>query len=269
MSASLLASLPAAPGPWPRQPLLNVWADDLSMPDLMRHLDAHGGLVFTINPDHLYHLQRNPAFLAAYRQADVITVDSHYVRLALCAMGRRTVHRLTGSDIVPAFCRHHAQRADTRIFLLGAKPGVAQRARERINAAAGRELVVGAHGPSMRFVDDPAEIEQVLAMVRASGATALFVGLGAPKQEIWLAWARQHLPQVRVFMGVGATIDYEAGEVRRAPEVYRRIGLEWAYRVVTEPRRYLSRYVRNSEFVWHALRDGLGRYRDPLAGRQP
>jgi N-acetylglucosaminyldiphosphoundecaprenol N-acetyl-beta-D-mannosaminyltransferase len=252
--------------PWPRQPLLNVWADDLSMDELLEQMAGAGGVVFTVNPDHLYHLQYNPSFVSAYQSADIITVDSHYVRLALRLLGRPVVNRLPGSDIVPAFCARNAANPDVRIFLLGARPGVAQTAREAMNAKAGRELVVGAHGPSMNFVNDPAEIDAVLEMITASGANILLVGLGAPKQEIWISSVRHRLPHVRVMMGVGATIDYEAGAVQRAPMLLRRLGLEWTYRVYTEPGRYLMRYVRSSKFLWWMLMDRLGRYKDPFGG---
>jgi exopolysaccharide biosynthesis WecB/TagA/CpsF family protein len=250
--------------PWPRQPLLNVWADDLSMDELLDQMAHTGGVVFTVNPDHLYHLQYNPLFVSAYQSADIITVDSHYVRLALRLLGRPVVNRLPGSDIVPAFCARNAANPDVRIFLLGARPGVAQSARESMNAKAGRELVVGAHGPSMNFVNDPAEIDAMLEMITASGANVLLVGLGAPKQEIWISSVRHRLPQVRVMMGVGATIDYEAGAVKRAPMLLRRLGLDWTYRVSTEPGRYLMRYVRSSKFLWWMLMDRLGRYKDPF-----
>jgi len=252
------------PKRWPRHPLLNVWADDLSMDDLLTSMGTAGGVVFTINPDHLYHLQYNKAFLRAYRSADIITVDSHYVRLAMRLSGRPVAHRLPGSDIVPAFCARNAANPDVRIFLLGARPGVAQKALENMNARAGRAQVVGAHGPSMNFVDDATEIDAVVALIEASGANVLFVGLGAPKQEIWISSVRHRLPQVRVMMGVGATIDYEAGAVKRAPELLRRVGLEWTYRVWTEPRRYLMRYVRSSKFLWWMLMDRVGRYKDPF-----
>ncbi len=258
-----------APRPWHRVPLLNVWADDLTMPQLLDRLDAEGGLVFTINPDHLYHLQSNAAFVAAYRSADYITVDSHYVDLALRWQGVGVAEKITGSDLMPAYCRRHAANPAVRIFLLGAAPGVAERARQALNTMAGRELVVGAHGPSMQFVDDEAEIERVLAMVRASGATALMLGLGAPKQEIWLARYRQALPGVRVLMGVGATIDYEAGEVQRAPVWMRRMGLEWAYRVLSEPRRYGMRYLRNARFLWWMAQARAGQYQDPFPHAGP
>lgn len=263
-SAAAPPTFAIAPRPWRRVPLLNIWVDDLTTPELLDRLDADGGLVFTTNPDHLWHLQNSAAFAAAYRCADFITVDSHYVHKALQWQGAGVAEKITGSDLVPAYCRRHAANSEVRVFLLGAGPGVAQRARENLNAAAGRELVVGAHGPSMNFVDDPNEIEEVLAMVRASGATTLLVGLGAPKQEIWLARYRAALPGMRVLMGVGATIDYEAGEVKRAPVWMRRLGLEWTYRVLSEPRRYGMRYLRNARFLWWMAQARAGQYHDPF-----
>jgi exopolysaccharide biosynthesis WecB/TagA/CpsF family protein len=251
-----------------RQKLLNIWVDDLSPAEVMAALDAEGGVVFTLNPDHLWHLQRNHAFLSAYRSADIVTVDSHYLKLALRFLGRPVRHRITGADFVPAYCDHLGRKESRQggVFLLGARPGVALEAGHRINARVGWGLVVGARGPSMNFVDDPVEIEAVLTEIQASGATVLLVGLGAPKQEIFIAEVRQRLPQVKVILGVGATIDYEAGAVERAPAWMRRWGAEWLFRVVTDPRRYLSRYLRGAEFVGWVLMDRFGLYRDPLAG---
>ena len=110
--------------------------------------------------------------------------------------------------------------------------------------------------------------DEVLKMVEASGANVLLVGLGAPKQEIWISNFRDRLPRIRVMMGVGATIDYEAGAVKRAPVLLRRMGLEWTYRVATEPQRYLMRYARSSKFLWWMLMDRLGRYKDPFGSAQ-
>jgi N-acetylglucosaminyldiphosphoundecaprenol N-acetyl-beta-D-mannosaminyltransferase len=254
------------PREWPRSRLLNVWVDDLSMSQLMQRLDS--GMVLTLNPDHLYHLQRNPAFFSAYRKADFITSDSKYVYWSLGWIGRRIQEKVSGSDIVPAFCHHHRDNPDVKVFLLGAAPGIAQKARERINAREGREIVVGAHGPSMNFVNDGKEIDDVLRTIRASGATVLIVGLGAPKQEIWMDRYRAAMPNVRIFMGVGATIDYEADAVVRAPRWMTRNGLEWLYRMTTEPKRYWRRYLRDLEFFWLVLLDGLGLYRAPTLDKK-
>jgi N-acetylglucosaminyldiphosphoundecaprenol N-acetyl-beta-D-mannosaminyltransferase len=251
--------------PWPRSRLLNIWVDNLSMQELMERLDS--GLLFTLNPDHLYHLQHNAAFLHSYRQADFITSDSKYVYWSLGWLGRRIKEKVSGSDIVPAFFEYHRGNPATKVFFLGAGPGIAQRALERVNARIGRDIVVGALGPSMNFVNDEREIAQAISTINASGANVLIVGLGAPKQEIWITRYRSAMPDVKIFMGVGATIDYEADAVNRAPRWMTRNGLEWVYRITTEPRRYWRRYFRDLEFFWLAFLDRFGMYRAPdLAG---
>ena len=249
------------PRRWPRSRLLNVWVDDLTMTELMTRLDH--GILFTLNPDHLYHLQNNRAFFDAYRQADFITSDSKYVYWGLGLIGRRIQEKVSGSDIVPTFCDHHADDPHIRVFYLGAAPGIAQRALERTNARVGRELAVGAHSPSMNFVNDEEEIADVIRIVNESKANVLIVGLGAPKQEIWIVKYRHAMPNVTIFMGVGATIDYEADAVIRAPRWMTRNGLEWVYRITTEPRRYWRRYLRDMLYFWWLGLDGLGLYRSP------
>src|ERR1044072_5532950 len=91
--------------PWRRSRLLNAWVDDLTMSQLIDRL--HEGILFTLNPDHLYHLQRNHEFAAAYCHADFVTSDSKYVFWSLRLLGRRIQAKVSGSDIVPAFWRHH------------------------------------------------------------------------------------------------------------------------------------------------------------------
>ncbi len=246
---------------WRRVRLLNVWVDDLSVEEIVERLDE--GLLCTVNVDHLYQLQRNPDFAQAYAGAAIVSCDSKYVRGGVLAAGRGPMRKACGSDIVPAYWRHHSGNPDVTIFLLGAKPGVAATAQARINRLAGREMVVGAHGPSMNFVNDEAECLAAIESINASGATCLIVGLGAPKQEIWIHRHRHLMPGVKVYMGVGATIDYEAEVVARAPVWMRKLAMEWLHRVVTDPRRYAMRYLRNVEFFGLVLKDRLGLYRPP------
>lgn len=246
---------------WHRSRLLNVWLDDLTMQELLARLDQ--GTVFTLNLDHLYHLQRNRQFFDAYRSADFVTCDSKYVFWALRALGRRMREPVSGSDLVPNFCHHHRNNPNITIFLLGAAPGIAERARHRINLREGRPIVVGALGPSMKFVTDAQECAEAVEAINRSGASVLIVGLGAPKQEVWLAAYRESMPNVRIFMGVGATIDYEADAVVRAPRWMRENGLEWLYRIATQPSRYWRRYLRDLEFFWLVLLDALGLYKPP------
>jgi N-acetylglucosaminyldiphosphoundecaprenol N-acetyl-beta-D-mannosaminyltransferase len=212
-----------------------MWVDNLSMGQFLATLKT--GVVFTLNPDHCYHLQRNQAFYEAYRQADFITSDSKFVYWGLKLIGRPIQEKVSG---------------------------IAQKALERTNARVGREIAIGAHSPSMKFVTDEAEIEQVIEIIRASGANVVIVGLGAPKQEIWIQKYKSRLPEVRIWMGVGATIDYEADAVKRAPRWMTRNGLEWVYRLTTEPKRYWRRYARDLEYFWLLAVDGFGRYRNPM-----
>ena len=249
--------------PWRKCRILNAWVDDLTVDQVVERLDE--GILWTLNPDHLFHLQRNRDFLNAYRQASIVSSDSKYVYWGLKFLGRRIQSKASGSDIVPAYWRRHANNPDVSIFLLGAKPGIAEQARQRINGLAGRDIVVGALGPSMNFVNDEAESAEAIRQINESRATCLIVGLGAPKQEVWIARYRHLMPNVRVHMGVGATIDYEAEAVKRAPRWMTQNGLEWVYRMVTEPRRYWRRYTRQLEFLWLVLLDRFGLYRPPAA----
>ncbi len=246
---------------WKKCRIFNAWVDDLTVEQVVDRLDE--GILWTLNPDHLYHLQRNADFVEAYRQAAIVSSDSKYVYWGLKFLGRAIQSKASGSDIVPAYWRRHANNPDVRIFMLGAKPGIAEQARRRINGIAGREIVVGAHGPSMNFVNDAAETADAIRMINDARTTCLIVGLGAPKQEIWIVRNRHLMPTVKVYMGVGATIDYEAEAVVRAPQWMAQNGLEWVYRMVTEPRRYWRRYARTLEFFWLVLFDRLGLYRPP------
>lgn len=260
MSNVIPVSTPGFPA-WTKRRILNAWVDDLTVDQVVDRLDE--GILWTLNPDHLYHLQRNRDFLEAYRQARIVSSDSKYVYWGLKFLGRPIQSKASGSDIVPAYWRRHARDPAVRVFLLGAKPGIAEQARRRINSIAGREVVVGAHGPSMNFVNDAAETADAIRMINDAKATCLIVGLGAPKQEVWIVRHRDLMPTVKVYMGVGATIDYEAEAVRRAPRWMTQNGLEWVYRMVTEPRRYWRRYARTLEFFWLVLADRVGLYRPP------
>ena len=270
-SAPAAFACAAAPGdPAARRiPLLNIAVDDVALVDLLERFDR--GVLVTPNVDHLMLLQRDARLLAAYRRAEYVTVDSQIVFWALRWLGRPVREKISGSDFLPAYCAHHAARAwqghrARRLFVLGGRPGVAAAAMRAINQRAGFGLVVAAHSPSMRFADDAAECAQVIELIRASGADVLVVGLGAPKQELWIDRHRAALPGVSTFLAVGAAIDFEAGVQPRAPRWVSRAGLEWAWRLGREPGRLWRRYLlRDPMFFWLLLRERLGRYRDPLA----
>lgn len=245
-----------------RARILNIEVDTLSKADLLQEFDR--GVLVTPNADHLVLLQEDESFFRAYREADFVTIDSQIVLWASRFLNLAVPEKISGSDFLPAYCDYHRDNPNVRLFLLGGRDGVAAKAAERINSRAGRRLVVGAHSPSMNFVNDPTECDSAIEMINQSRANVLAVGLGAPKQELWIIRNRAKLPRIHSFMAIGATLDFEAGTLRRAPTWMQRSGLEWLHRLAHEPGRLWRRYLlRDTRFFWLVLRQRFGLYREP------
>lgn len=244
--------------------LLNAEVDNLSMAELLDRLDQ--GVVFTPNVDHLVRLQKDPEFYAAYQSADYRTCDSKILYYVLQLLKTPICEKLSGSDFFPAFYWHHRQNKAIKIFLLGAAEGVAVEAQSRINAKVGREIVVGAHSPSYGFEKDEAECRKLVELINQSDATVLAVGVGSPKQEKFIYQYRDQFEKIDIFLAIGATIDFEAGNVSRAPKWISELGLEWLYRLLSEPKRLWRRYlVEGPTFFWYVLLQMLKLYKEPFA----
>lgn len=257
-----LCSMPTAQSP---VRILNVDIDNLSMEELLHRLGS-GGFVVTPNVDHLIKLQKDRDFYQLYQKADYRICDSQVVLYSSYFLGTPLKERLSGSDLLPSFYRYYHQDENMRIFLLGAAEGVADRARERINAQVGRNMVVAAHSPSFGFEKNAEECDRIVDLINQSQATVLAIGVGAPKQEKWIHQHRHRLPQVKVFLAIGATIDFEAGEIRRAPRWMSNWGVEWIYRITQQPQRLWRRYlIDDLPFLWLLLQQRLGLYRNPMA----
>jgi N-acetylglucosaminyldiphosphoundecaprenol N-acetyl-beta-D-mannosaminyltransferase len=243
--------------------LLNVSVDNLSMAELLANLKQ--GVIFTPNIDHLVKLQSDREFFEAYNSADYRTCDSKVLFYAARLIGCPFVEKISGSDLFPAFCDYHKNNEDIKIFLLGAKEGVAAKAQENINAKVGRELVVGVHSPSFGFEKHEDECQQIIDLVNQSGANVLAIGVGAPKQEKFIHKYRHQFKHIKIFMAIGATIDFEAGNVSRAPKWISEMGMEWLYRLVSEPRRLWKRYLMEGPtFFWFLFMQMLNLYNDPF-----
>lgn len=246
---------------------LNVDIQNVTFNDFLHSLEK--GVVVTPNVDHLIKLQKDREFYACYQAADHIVCDSKILQKLSKFLDKDNpiVEQIAGSDLFPAFCNHHKQRAgQVRIFLLGGTEDSVQVARENINRRCGAELVVGAYSPPFGFEQDPAANEDILTRIQSSSANVLAVGLGAPKQELWITRYRPQLPDVDLFFAIGATIEFEAGGVQRAPGWMTRLGIEWLFRLVQEPRRLIKRYlVDDIAIFWLTLKQKLGWYKNPWA----
>jgi len=246
-----------------RVELLNVSIDSLSMTELLENLEQ--GVVFTPNVDHLVKLQSDREFFDAYMAAEYRTCDSKILYYALKLIGSPVSEKISGSDLFPAFYQHHKDNEAVKIFLLGAREGIAAEAQKRINAKTGREIVVGVHSPSFGFEKNEEECQQIIDLINQSGATVLAIGVGAPKQEKFIYKYRSQFKHIKIFMAIGATIDFEAGNVNRAPKWVSEMGLEWLYRLVSEPRRLWKRYlVEGPTFFWFLTMQLLNLYVHPF-----
>ena len=244
--------------------ILNVEILSLTREELLKRLDK--GVLVTPNVDHLVKLQGDREFYEAYREAEWTVCDSKILYLLSKLLRRPLPEAIPGSSFFTSYYMYHKDDPDCRIFLLGAKKGIAAKAMERINGKVGRRIVVGAHSPSFGFEKDERECDELVDIVNRSGANVLLVGVGAPKQEKWIMKYRDRMPGVDVFMALGATIDFEAGTLKRAPVFWQKTGMEWLYRCMKEPKRLFRRYfVDDMQFFFYFAKQLLGVYKDPFA----
>ena len=244
--------------------ILNIGVLNITRQQLLENL--HEGVLITPNLDHLIKLQKDKDFYDCYKKAEWVVCDSNILRLFSKLLKTPFVEAIPGSSFFTSYYMYHKDDADCKIFLLGAKEGVAAKAMDRINAKIGRQIVVGAYSPSFGFEKNEEECKEIVNIINKSGANVVLVGVGAPKQEKWIMKWKHLMPGVKVWMALGATIDFEAGNVKRAPKIYQKMAMEWLYRFTREPKRLFHRYfVDDMKFFWYFGKQLLGIYKDPFA----
>lgn len=208
---------------------------------------SRGRFVVTANPELIMRAQGDPAVRDALAAADMVVADGVGVVWAARRLGTPVPGRVPGVDLAEAIMERGALLG-LKVYLLGARRGVASRAAVRLRRRfPGLEVVGAAHG---YFAPD--EDDEVVARVRASGAHLLLVGLGAPRQELWLS-ARMDRLGVPAAMGVGGAFDVWAGRLPRAPRWMQKAGVEWIWRAVLQPSR-IVRLAALPRFAWRVLR---------------
>lgn len=242
--------------------ILNVDIDNITQDELLKQLNK--GVLVTPNVDDIMKHQRNIRFHHDASKAEFIVCDSKIVMLAAKFLGNPIKEAIPGSGFFPRFCDYHKED-DTKIFLLGAKEGVGELARERINKRIGREIVVGTYSPPFGFERDEEECLHIVEVLRKSDANVVLVGLGNPKQTNWIYKYKDQLPNIDIFLALGATIDFEAGNIKRAPVLFQKLALEWMYRLMKEPKRMYKRYlIDDMPFFWLLIKQKMGKYNDPF-----
>jgi N-acetylglucosaminyldiphosphoundecaprenol N-acetyl-beta-D-mannosaminyltransferase len=189
--------------------------------------------------DMLAACQHNPQMRSALNAADLIATDGMMLVRVCRWLGAAHAERVYGPDVMLELCRR-SQRAGYRHYFYGAAPGVADALAARLQQLFPGLTIAGAWSPPFRKLSDH-ELANDIRRINDSGADIVWVSLGTPKQEIWMAAARSRL-QASLVLGVGAAFDFHAGLVRQAPRWVRSAGGEWLFRLCMEPRRLWRRY---------------------------
>lgn len=211
-------------------------------------------LLAFVNPDCLNIAVRDPAYRATLAQAARVLPDGIGLHLAGKLLGTPLRSNVNGTDLFPLLCER-LSATDLSLFLLGARPGVADETARRM-----QERFPGLRiaGVAPGYFDEAGE-QAVVDAINRSGAGVLLVAMGVPRQEAWLQrWHGRLAPPVR--MGVGGLFDFYSGRIPRAPAWLRELGLEWTYRLRQEPARMWRRYViGNPQFLWRVYRQARSR----------
>lgn len=209
-----------------------------------------------VNAANLVAAHHDPAYRADLNAADLVTADGQSVVWGARLLGIMVPERVTGIDLMEALLVV-ARREGWSVYLVGARPNVVSRLAAIVTQ---RGIRVAGHRDGY-FA--PSDEDAVAAQVRASGATLLFVGTPSPAKERFIIHAARSAG-VPFSIGVGGSFDVLAGELRRAPRLMQRLGLEWAFRLAQEPRRLLKRYaVTNALFLMLLVRSAARRRRRP------
>lgn len=229
-----------------RMNFLNIEVDNLTMNEAIDRAEEliikkKPSYVVTPNVDHIVKLEDDKEFQDVYKNADLILTDGMPLIWISKIKGNPIKEKISGSDFFPKLCERAAEKGYS-LFLLGAAEGVAAKAAKNLKEKYEGLNIVGTYSPSYGFEKKDDEIKMIIEMINGTKPDILAVGLGAPKQEKFLYKYKNEL-NVPISLAIGASIDFEAGNINRAPKWMQNWGLEWFYRLCKEPKRMFKRYI--------------------------
>lgn len=232
--------------PLNRQKFMNTYIDNVTKNQAIDHIEyciQHRiiGQVITPNVDQIVRMEWDEYFRKICQECELLLVDGHPLLWTARLYKQPFKEKICGSDLVPELCDMAAKKGYS-VFLLGAAPGVAMKAANNLLKVNPKLKVAGVYSPPLGFEKDEKEIENINKILYESKADMLFVGMGVPKQDIFI-YENMHKYQIPMSFSIGGTIDFIAGEQKRAPKWIRKIGFEWLYRLLKDPKRMFKRYI--------------------------
>lgn len=228
-----------------RMKFMNTEIDNLTMDEALQKINQlitedRNAYVVTPNVDHIVQLERGGPLTEVYKSADLILTDGKPLLWISKWYGTPIKEKISGSDLFPRLCALAAEKG-YKMYFLGAAEGVAAKAAENLEKRFPGLQVVGTYSPPFGFEKDEAEMEKIKQQIKNATPHILIVGLGCPKQELFILHHKDEFG-VPISLGLGATLDFEAENIKRAPKWMSNIGLEWLYRITQDPRRLIKRY---------------------------
>lgn len=229
-----------------RMKFMNIEIDNLTMQETLETIDRliqerNNAYVVTPNVDHIVQLETNEELQDVYANASLILTDGKPLLWIAKWYGTPIKEKISGSDLFPLLCEMSARKGYT-MFFLGAAEGIAAKCAENLVQRYKGLKVVGTYSPPYGFEKDFAEIDKIKQMIRNTSPDILNVGLGCPKQEKFMYYYCKELG-VPISLGLGASFDFEAGNIKRAPKWMADHGLEWLFRITQDPKRLTKRYL--------------------------
>jgi N-acetylglucosaminyldiphosphoundecaprenol N-acetyl-beta-D-mannosaminyltransferase len=238
--------------------LFDIPVDNVNMSgavDYANHIIENDkqSIILAVNPEKVMAAEKDPRLLGCLKSAGLVIADGIGVVIAGRIKGLNISERVPGSELMPNLCALAAEKS-YGIFLFGAKEDVNAQAAEKLQQMYPGLKIAGRQNGYVSAAEMPAFIDRI----NASGAKLIFVALGSPRQELWMEEYKQQL-KVNILQGVGGTFDVIAGSVKRAPQFFIKLHLEWFYRLIKEPKR-IKRQMAIPKFFLKVLRE---RYLSP------
>lgn len=228
-----------------KQALLNTYINNVTMPETIAAIEQmieadKKSYVVAINVDVVMKIEEDSYLKKVVDNADMVLVDGKPLVWISKLHGKPLKAKISGSDLVPLLCEVSAEKG-YKIFIIGGKDGIAEQAKEKLENRLPKIKIVGTYAPPFGFEKNESELEKINQMISEAHPDLLIACFGCPKQEKWI-YENIEKYNAKVSVCAGATVDFLAGNVKRAPRWMSDHGLEWFYRFTQEPKRMFKRY---------------------------
>ncbi len=244
-----------------RTKFLNTYVDNLTLVEALEEIDRIickniAAYVVTPNVDHIVQLEKGGELCNAYKEANLILADGKPLIWISKLYKTPIKEKISGSDLFPKLCEMAADKGYS-MFFLGAAEGVANEAAKNLKAKYSSLKIAGTFSPPYGFEKNENMLRHIIQIVKNAKPDILIVGLGTPKQELFMYRYCKEM-NVPISFGLGASLDFEAGKIKRAPKWMSDHGLEWLYRVTQDPKRLIKRYWNDAISIVPIIRKYRG-----------